>query len=142
MYSNHGKLTRKGFTLIKLLIVTAIIVILVAILFPVFARARENARRASCLSNMKQLGLGVMQYAQDYDEKYLMGRWSSWANSWAVTTQPYVKSYEVFRCPNDSNLKPLAGWEWTGQSYHMHRICTLTAAIRCGALWALPAVVV
>lgn len=61
---------RKGFTLIELLVVIAIIGILAAILFPVFARARENARRTSCLSNLKQLGLGMMQYLQDYDETY------------------------------------------------------------------------
>ena len=60
----------KGFTLIELLVVIAIIAILAAILFPVFARARENARRTSCLNNMKQIGLGFMQYTQDYDEKY------------------------------------------------------------------------
>ncbi|RYG63911.1 DUF1559 domain-containing protein, partial [bacterium] len=63
--------SRKGaFTLIELLVVIAIIAILAAILFPVFGRARENARRSSCLSNMKQIGLGMMQYTQDYDEKF------------------------------------------------------------------------
>jgi prepilin-type N-terminal cleavage/methylation domain-containing protein len=60
---------RTGFTLIELLVVIAIIAILAAILFPVFARARENARRASCQSNLKQIGLAVYQYTQDYDEK-------------------------------------------------------------------------
>jgi prepilin-type N-terminal cleavage/methylation domain-containing protein/prepilin-type processing-associated H-X9-DG protein len=67
-----------GFTLIELLVVIAIIAILASILFPVFARARENARRTSCLSNLKQIGLGIMQYTQDYDEKYPMNYW--WAN--------------------------------------------------------------
>jgi prepilin-type N-terminal cleavage/methylation domain-containing protein/prepilin-type processing-associated H-X9-DG protein len=66
----HTHRTRRAFTLIELLVVIAIIAILAAILFPVFARARENARRASCMSNLKQIGLGVMQYVQDYDEKY------------------------------------------------------------------------
>lgn len=64
------KKSHKGFTLIELLVVIAIISILAAILFPVFARARENARRASCMSNLKQIGLGILQYTQDYDEKY------------------------------------------------------------------------
>lgn len=66
-----------GFTLIELLVVIAIIAILAAILFPVFARARENARRTSCLSNLKQIGLGMMQYTQDYDERYPMNYWQS-----------------------------------------------------------------
>ncbi len=65
---------RRGFTLIELLVVIAIIAILAAILFPVFAKAREKARQSSCLSNMKQIVLGTMQYAQDYDERLPM-RW-------------------------------------------------------------------
>ena len=69
---------QRGFTLIELLVVIAIISILAAILFPVFARARENARRTSCLSNLKQIGIGIMQYAQDYDERYPMNYW--WAD--------------------------------------------------------------
>src|SRR5688572_16253581 len=66
---NFQQKTHKGFTLIELLVVIAIIAILASILFPVFARARENARRSSCQSNLKQLGLGFIQYTQDYDEK-------------------------------------------------------------------------
>ncbi|RYX86775.1 DUF1559 domain-containing protein [bacterium] len=74
-------LQRKAFTLIELLVVIAIIAILAAILFPVFARARENARKASCMSNMKQLGLGFLQYTQDYDERYPgAGQYQRWAN--------------------------------------------------------------
>jgi prepilin-type N-terminal cleavage/methylation domain-containing protein/prepilin-type processing-associated H-X9-DG protein len=90
-----------GFTLIELLVVIAIIAILAAILFPVFARARENARRASCSSNLKQLGLGILQYAQDYDEKYPM-RFIDGAG-WNQTTQPYLKSAQVFVCPSNPN---------------------------------------
>ena len=70
-FSSHVSPRRKAaFTLIELLVVIAVIAILAAILFPVFARARENARRAACLSNMKQIGLGIMQYVQDFDEKF------------------------------------------------------------------------
>ncbi len=82
----------KGFTLIELLVVIAIIAILAAILFPVFARARENARRASCQSNLKQVGLGIMQYVQDYDERY-MPMFSSHINAtndaWVGDVQPH-----------------------------------------------------
>lgn len=73
---------RRAFTLIELLVVIAIISILAAILFPVFARARENARRTSCLSNLKQIGLGVMQYVQDYDDTYPMARLESGTPGW------------------------------------------------------------
>jgi len=92
-----------GFTLIELLVVIAIISILAAILFPVFARARENARRASCMSNLKQLSLSVMMYTQDYDEKFPMaGRMTSTAEpfGWADALQPYIKSTQIFKCPS------------------------------------------
>jgi prepilin-type N-terminal cleavage/methylation domain-containing protein/prepilin-type processing-associated H-X9-DG protein len=88
------KSARRGFTLIELLVVIAIIAILAAILFPVFARARENARRASCLSNLKQIGLGLMQYTQDYDERFpprIMGTWYSlptYVNMTGQTSMP------------------------------------------------------
>ena len=96
-----------AFTLVELLVVIAIIAILAAILFPVFARARENARRTSCLSNLKQIGIGFMQYTQDYDENGPMtsmsgGMMSMGAYSWTTSTQPYIKSVQVFRCPSDS----------------------------------------
>jgi prepilin-type N-terminal cleavage/methylation domain-containing protein/prepilin-type processing-associated H-X9-DG protein len=96
---------RTGFTLIELLVVIAIIAILAAILFPVFARARENARRASCQSNLKQIGLGIIQYAQDYDERMLFA--SNYGppatpTTWKDTLNPYTKSYQIFRCPSDS----------------------------------------
>ncbi len=98
---------RKAFTLIELLVVIAIIAILAAILFPVFARARENARRASCQSNLKQIGLGIMQYTQDYDEKmpmmfYYLNGGSSPLFWWEDTLQPYLKSYQIFVCPSQS----------------------------------------
>lgn len=94
----------KGFTLIELLVVIAIIAILAAILFPVFARARENARRASCQSNLKQVGLGLIQYTQDYDEKFPLGFSVEGAVTryWPQITQPYMKSEQVFICPSAS----------------------------------------
>ena len=92
---------RRGFTLIELLVVIAIIAILAAILFPVFAKAREKARQASCLSNEKQLGLAMMQYTQDNDE--LTPSSNFWGYGWAERINPYSKSAGVFRCPDDSH---------------------------------------
>jgi len=98
-------LRKRGFTLIELLVVIAIIAILAAILFPVFAKAREKARQASCLSNTKQLGLGFMQYAQDYDEMLPQDYRNAWATrySWRAMIYPYVKNAQVFSCPSDTN---------------------------------------
>ena len=96
---------RRGFTLIELLVVIAIIAILAAILFPVFAKAREKARQSSCLSNIKQLSLGFMQYAQDYDELLPQDYRCPWATryTWRAMIYPYVKNAQVFSCPSDSN---------------------------------------
>ena len=93
---NHNKIF--AFTLIELLVVIAIIAILAAILFPVFARARENARRSSCQSNLKQIGLGFMQYTQDYDEYPMLK--SNGPSNWAGLIQPYIKSTQIFVCPS------------------------------------------
>ena len=110
---------RTGFTLIELLVVIAIIAILAAILFPVFARARENARRTSCLSNLKQLGLGTLQYTQDYDERLPAYRLGGGAISWPDMIYPYVKSEQLFTCPSatgDSHLyrhpRPNGSFQW------------------------------
>ncbi len=91
----------KAFTLIELLVVIAIIAILAAILFPVFARARENARRSSCQSNFKQIGLAMAQYQQDYDERTLVVDEDAVPEyGWFDPLQPYIKSEQVFRCPS------------------------------------------
>jgi len=96
----------RGFTLIELLVVIAIIAILAAILFPVFAKAREKARQITCASNEKQLGLAFIQYSQDYDEMYPQGLPSADGNGnrgggWAGMIYPYVKSTGAFSCPDD-----------------------------------------
>lgn len=125
----NPKSIRNAFTLIELLVVIAIISILAAILFPVFARARENARRASCMSNLKQIGLGVMQYTQDYDEKLppyavcgpiTLETGLASTNSACSSPAPgnyyhlwwhmmyvYVKNTQVFVCPS-------SGATWNG----------------------------
>lgn len=126
---------KRGFTLIELLVVIAIIAILAAILFPVFAKAREKARQTSCLSNTKQMGLGMMQYLQDYDETFascIRGTFQDastytsgaacvgmpcgkyWVNdgistggywSWADSIYPYVKNLPVYTCPSQSDFQ-------------------------------------
>ena len=99
----------RGFTLIELLVVIAIIAILAAILFPVFAQAREAARKASCVSNLKQLGLGVGMYTQDYDGTYPYWNWGTnyggrgnMQSLWHVAIFPYVKNTGVYSCPSDA----------------------------------------
>ena len=103
----HAGNRAQGFTLIELLVVIAIIAILAAILFPVFGRARENARRSSCLSNQKQIGLAITQYAQDYDERYpSIGNGCgpfTYCAGWHYLVQPYVKSVQVFKCPSNTS---------------------------------------
>ncbi|HEY0072666.1 MAG TPA: DUF1559 domain-containing protein [Abditibacteriaceae bacterium] len=114
MFTRRIKSPKSGFTLIELLVVIAIIALLAAILFPVFARARENARKTSCQNNLKQIGIGFTQYVQDYDENWVVPEQTG-ANSvcadgqaagqtWEGRIQPYVKSWQVFRCPSNSNV--------------------------------------
>jgi prepilin-type N-terminal cleavage/methylation domain-containing protein len=106
---------RRAFTLIELLVVIAIIAILAAILFPVFAKAREKARTAACENNCKQIGLAFVQYVQDYDEHYPCQYIGAGATAttwgWNVTIQPYIKNTQAFVCPSDTNTNPaLSGW--------------------------------
>src|ERR1700760_1669527 len=100
---------KKGFTLIELLVVIAIIAILAAILFPVFAKVREKARAISCLSNEKQIGLGMMQYIQDNDENFPLNNFAYPTTSgdrhgmWTKQIQPYTKSVDIFKCASGTN---------------------------------------
>jgi prepilin-type N-terminal cleavage/methylation domain-containing protein len=121
------RVARRGFTLIELLVVIAIIAILAAILFPVFAQAREAARKSSCQSNLKQLGNAFMMYVQDYDEIYpqsfvdgppygsptlrafaqaLNGAYGPLTGgTFGSVLQPYVKNVQVFGCPSTNGLE-------------------------------------
>jgi prepilin-type N-terminal cleavage/methylation domain-containing protein/prepilin-type processing-associated H-X9-DG protein len=126
MYRNNQKKSRftQGFTLIELLVVIAIIALLAAILFPVFARARENARRASCMSNMKQQGLALMQYAQDNDDKLMWidknngmdGQTADEQRDWGPwqPVEPYMKSRQLLVCPSSGMKQSLT----TGKHYN------------------------
>ena len=105
---------KSGFTLIELLVVIAIIAILAAILFPVFAKAREKARQTTCASNMKNLGTAIMMYAQDYDElypfAYLDTTYKGGAfTDWYGNLQPYVKNTQVYLCPSAPTTNPYIG---------------------------------
>jgi len=109
-------MTRRGFTLIELLVVIAIIAILAAILFPVFARAREKARQTSCLNNIKQLSLGMLMYIQDYDETFATsGNWGV-DPIWPHQIYPYVKNWQVYKCPSNP-LWATGSADWGGQTF-------------------------
>lgn len=146
---------KRAFTLIELLVVIAIIAILASILFPVFARARENARRASCQSNLKQIGIGIAQYTQDYDERLPLathggsGFGEGEPDGWVFyslfgttgtpaifdtaqgSIQPYIKSAQVFICPSDSTGKT------SGNSYAINGcVGTISGGYSVGKSWA------
>ncbi|MFO7947690.1 MAG: prepilin-type N-terminal cleavage/methylation domain-containing protein [Armatimonadota bacterium] len=105
---------KKGFTLIELLVVIAIIAILAAILFPVFARAREKARQSACLSNLKQMGLACLMYVQDYDEMSPAARMYGGLN-WYQFLQPYMKNTGILVCPS---MKQYGGGKTLGYSFN------------------------
>jgi prepilin-type N-terminal cleavage/methylation domain-containing protein/prepilin-type processing-associated H-X9-DG protein len=103
--SHHSH--RSAFTLIELLVVIAIIAILAAILFPVFAQAREKARQTACLSNSKQMGTAIMMYVQDYDERLPLGahNFTNPGTRWSSLIQPYIKNRDVFVCPSRPSVR-------------------------------------
>lgn len=117
----------QAFTLVELLVVIAIIALLAAILFPAFSRARENARRSSCLSNMKQIGLGIAQYTQDYDERLPFSGTTASGGWWPNRISSYVKNTQIFTCPSfTNNARNIpgsfrnddpAGWRGNGSTY-------------------------
>ena len=113
-------LSRRGFTLIELLVVIAIIAILAAILFPVFAKAREKARQSSCLSNLKQLGLSILSYSQDYDEKFplaVAGGPTPPIYLLSEIINPYIKNTQIWMCPSKQGSVDLSALGKTNLSY-------------------------
>ncbi len=117
MHCSHPRQSRttvrSAFTLIELLVVIAIIAILAAILFPVFAQAREKARQTACLSNTKQIATGIMMYVQDFDETYPLGYFASSpgtpANTWYRLVYPYYKNVGMLTCPSETTTPQYAG---------------------------------
>ena len=113
--------SKRGFTLIELLVVIAIIAILAAILFPVFARAREKARQTSCLSNVKQLALSMLMYVQDYDERFTVERnlfFDEGGRLWYQAITPYVQNRDIFQCPSLDRASGARGYIYGAYAYN------------------------
>jgi len=118
--SKESIVKRRAFTLIELLVVIAIIAILAAILFPVFAKAREKARQSSCSSNLKQVALAILQYSQDYDERVVWSRGyrspgeiRRMAGEWYFSCEPYIKNRQISDCPSAANRGFNSGGVWS-----------------------------
>jgi len=126
---------RRGFTLIELLVVIAIIAILAAILFPVFAKAREKARQSSCLSNVKQLNLAVLQYVQDYDEKFMFAQLVDPPNTiWYQACEPYLKNTQILKCPSKNGTTCDYGYNMDFLGYSWGVSGSQTAPVALGSV--------
>lgn len=146
---------KKAFTLLEILIVLFIIGVLTALLFPLTNKSRENARRSSCQSNLKQVGLGFMQYMRDYDEKVTLAYTdddssgdynANFDKGWMQNIQPYVKSTEIFQCPSEDNdyFPPLRATDYwysapVEQTSHMSLFDGVQETVLCGDGVAMPA---
>ena len=146
MHKSSARRSAGGFTLIELLVVIAIVAILAAILFPVFSRARENARKSTCQSNLKQVGLALRAYMQDYDETtpwYVNGHDITWNPTWSYAAAqtnlywgwfllPYTRNTAIFNCPSTKlNLKPSYGQNGYAESKSDAAITTPAEKIYC-----------
>jgi prepilin-type N-terminal cleavage/methylation domain-containing protein/prepilin-type processing-associated H-X9-DG protein len=132
---------RRGFTLIELLVVIAIIAILAAILFPVFARAREKARQSSCLSNIKQIGLAVNMYVQDYDETMPMAIAGVPPVLFTISENldPYIKNLQIWDCPSKEDSVNLSAIGKPNVSYSFDVGTAVPAGSSSGRLFGVPA---
>ena len=132
---------RRGFTLIELLVVIAIIAILAAILFPVFARAREKARQSSCASNVKQIGLAVAMYVQDYDETLPMGIAGVPPTIFTIseTLNPYIKNEQIWQCPSKQQSVDLSALGKPSVSYSVDVGTEVPSGSSSGRLFGVPA---
>lgn len=135
------QMKRHGFTLIELLVVIAIIAILAAILFPVFARAREKARQSSCSSNVKQIVLAVQMYIQDYDETLPLAIMGTPPAIWTIseTLNPYIMNQQVWDCPSKQNSVNLAALGKTSVSYAVDVGTAVPSGSSTGRLFGVPA---
>ena len=127
--------TRRGFTLIELLVVIAIIAILAAILFPVFAKSREKARQASCLSNVKQISLAVLQYCNDYDERFPNVFAGSWTSGGIMRSlDPYIQNLQIHNCPSADQETTMTTLGSRSYGYHDLLFPSVSRAPKMGTI--------